>query len=367
MNTPTNTAPLAGKRKTLLLSFALLVGIGVISALVWWTFWGSQYEDTDDAYVEGDVVQLTPQIGGTVAKVLVQDTDRVKAGQVLVQLDPADAQLALDQARAQAGTTFGEVRRLYANNAVFAANIDVHKATVARLTSELARVQGDWARRKKLFDTGAISEEASHHAEQAFITAQSQVEAAKAELYASLKQQQASLALTEGAALEHHPALLHAKALVAQAELGLSRTNIVAPINGMIAKRSVQVGTKLAAGTPLMSVIALDDVWVNANFKEAQLRHMRVGQRVELFADIYGKDVKYQGEVVGIGAGTGSAFALIPAQNASGNWIKIVQRVPVRIRLDRQQLQQHPLRIGLSMFAKVHTADDVPEGNSQSK
>jgi membrane fusion protein (multidrug efflux system) len=260
-----------------------------------------------------------------------------------VALDTADADVALAQAEAQLAQTVREVRTLYASQAQAGANVAVRDA-------ELARAKDDLARRKALAGSGAVSAEEIRHAESAVAAAEAAVAAAKEQLASGR-------ALTEGTSVAQHPNVQRAAARVQEVMLEQSRTTLYAPVGGEVAKRSIQVGQRVNPGSPVMAIVPLDQLWVDANFKESQLRNMRVGQKVTLTADVYGGKVKYDGKVVGMSAGTGSAFALLPAQNATGNWIKVVQRVPVRIALDPKQLAEHPLRIGLSMYAEVDLHD----------
>ncbi|WP_019140697.1 efflux RND transporter periplasmic adaptor subunit [Noviherbaspirillum massiliense] len=350
----TNPAPGSPKRKkTMLLIGAVFAAVAVLYGL-YWAFVLRFYEDTDNAYVQGNVVQVTPQIAGTVAKIYVEDTNMVKAGQPLVSLDTADADVALAQAEAQLAQTVREVRTLYASQAQAS-------ATVAQREAELERTKDDLNRRKSLAGSGAVSSEEIRHAEAA-------VNAAQAALNAAREQLASGRALTEGTTVANHPNVKRAAARVQEALLAQSRATLYAPVSGEVAKRNVQIGQRINPGTPLMAIVPLDQVWVDANFKEPQLREMRVGQPVTLTADLYGSSVRYDGKVVGMGAGTGSAFALLPAQNATGNWIKVVQRVPVRIALDPKQLAKHPLRIGLSMHAVVdlHNQDGPLVGETAS-
>ncbi len=355
MNTPeTNPAPAGNPRRRKALS--ALATVVVLAGVAYGAYWAlvlNHYESTDNAYVQGNVVQLTPQIGGTVVAISADDTDHVKAGQLLVKLDPADAQVALDQAEAQLAQTVREVRTLYANNSTLKAQIALRDADLARARTELAKAQEDVARRAPLVASGAVGKEEFEHVTTQLAAARSNVAAAQSAVVAAREQLASNQTLTEGIAVEQHPNVLRAAARVREAYLALKRCELLAPVDGFIAKRSVQLGQRVAAGTPLMSVIALDQVWVEANFKESQLQNLRIGQPVELVADVYGNKVPYHGVVEGLGAGTGSAFALLPAQNATGNWIKVVQRVPVRVALDPKELQSHPLRVGLSMDAKV--------------
>jgi membrane fusion protein (multidrug efflux system) len=349
-------APNRRRRSALLTLTTVVVLIGAAYA-AWWAIYERHYETTDNAYVQAPVVQITPQVGGAVLAVLVDDTDLVKAGQPLVRLDPADAQLALDRAEAQLAQTVREVRTLYANNATLEAGIRLREAEIARVETDLARARDDVNRRRPLMASGAIGGEEMKHAEAALAAVQSTLASARSALTAAKEQAASNRALTDGTTVEKHPNVERAAGAVREAYLALQRTELPAPVDGQVARRTVQVGQRIAPGVPLMSVIPLDQVWVEANFKESQLRDMRVGQPATLTADIYGGKVQYQGHIVGLGAGTGAAFALLPAQNATGNWIKVVQRVPVRIELDPKQLAEHPLRVGLSMEVTVDVAE----------
>lgn len=357
-------------RKRALSAVAGLVVLGGIAYGAYWALVLNHYESTDNAYVQGNVVQLTPQLGGTVVAINADDTDKVKAGQVLVKLDPADAQVALDQAEAQLAQTVREVRTLYANNSTLKAQIALREADLARAKSDEARAQDDVARRSPLVATGAVGKEEFNHSTATLSAAKSSVAAAQSAVVAAREQLSSNQTLTEGTAVDQHPNVMRAAARVREAYLALHRTELLAPVDGFVAKRSVQLGQRVQAGAPLMSVIALNQVWVDANFKESQLTNLRIGQPVTLRADVYGKKVEYNGKIEGLGAGTGSAFSLLPAQNATGNWIKVVQRVPVRIALDPKELQDHPLRVGLSMDAKVDISQTggamLADGSSNS-
>lgn len=345
--------PPNGTRKKALGGVAAAVVLAGIAYGAYWALVLNHFESTDNAYVQGNVVQLTPQVGGTVVAINADDTDHVKAGQLLVRLDPADAQVALEQAEAQLAQTVREVRTLFANNSTLKAQIALREADLARAQSELVRAQDDVNRRSPLVVTGAVGKEEFNHSTAQLAAAKSSVAAAQSAVVAAREQLSSNQTLTDGVAVDQHPNVLRAAARVREAYLALRRADLIAPVDGFVAKRSVQLGQRIAAGAPLMSVIALNDVWVEANFKESQLKNLRIGQPVELQADVYGKKVDYRGTIEGLGAGTGAAFALLPAQNATGNWIKVVQRVPVRIRLDAKELAEHPLRVGLSMDAKV--------------
>ena len=345
--------PQAARRRSGLLVIGTIVVLGGIAYGAWWTLVASRYVSTDNAYVQGNVVQVTPQVGGTVLAIHADDTDRVEAGQPLVTLDPADATVALEQAEAQLGQTVREVRALYSNNAALDSAIALREAEVTRARAELSRVNGDLARRTGLLASGAVGAEEVQHARDAVTTARSALAAAEAGAVAAREQLAASSALTAGTSIENHPNVQRAAGRVREAWLAVRRSTLLAPLTGYVAKRGVQVGQRVQAGAPLMSVVALEQVWVEANFKEPELRDMRIGQPAEITADLYGKQVKFTGKVVGLGAGTGASFALLPAQNATGNWIKVVQRVPVRIALDPKQVRDSPLRVGLSMHATV--------------
>ena len=314
---------------------------------------GRHFESTDNAYVQGNVIQITPQIGGTVMAILADDTDYVKAGQALVKLDPADAKVALDQAAGQLAQTVRQVRTLYANNGSLAAQITLREQDVTKAQTEIARATDDLNRRQSLVGNGAVSKEEFNHAQTQLANGKSAMASALAGVAAAKEQLNSNQAMTEGTAIEQHPSVQVAAAKVREAWLATQRVALPAPVDGYVARRTVQLGQRVAAGTPLMSLIALNQLWVEANFKEVQLRNIRIGQPVKLSADVYGKKVEYQGTVAGMGIGTGAAFALLPAQNATGNWIKVVQRVPVRVTLDAAQVAQNPLRVGLSMEASV--------------
>jgi membrane fusion protein (multidrug efflux system) len=365
MTTPQNT-PVAGtssaaaapvqSKTTRKRALTVLASVVVAAGLGWAAYEflvASHFEDTDNAYVQGDVIQITPQIGGTVLHILASDTDFVKAGEPLVQLDPADARLALDQAEAALAQAVRQARTLYANNATLNAQIALREAEFGKARVDLARTTDDLRRRQSLGSMAAVSQEEIQHAQQQVESAQSMLHAAQAGALAAREQLAGNQALTEGASVDQQPSVQLAAARLREAYLASQRTTLCAPVDGYVAKRTVQLGQRVAAGTPLMSVIGLNKVWVEANFKEVQLRNIRIGQPVTLVADQYGKKVSFSGTVIGLGAGTGAAFALLPAQNATGNWIKVVQRVPVRIALEPKQLAEHPLRVGLSMTVEV--------------
>src|SRR5450830_2067167 len=357
--TPVPTPHAAGNpaRKKALMSIA---GVVILAALSWAAYeWlvASHYESTDNAYVQGNVIQITPQIGGTVMAILADDTDFVKAGQVLVKLDPTDAKLALDQAKANLAQTGRQVGTLYANNATLQAQIALRESDVAKAKTEIARAGDDLKRRQSLVGDGAISREELNHSQTQLANSQSALAAALAGVAAAREQLASNQAMTEGVRIDQHPSVLAAATKVREVWLAKERSALPAPVAGFVARRTVQLGQRVAAGTPLMAIIALNQVWVDANFKEVQLRSMRIGQSVKLTADLYGKKVEYKGVVRGLGMGTGAAFSLLPAQNATGNWIKVVQRLPVRVTLDPAEIAQNPLRIGLSMEATVDVSN----------
>ncbi|HWT39458.1 MAG TPA: efflux RND transporter periplasmic adaptor subunit [Paraburkholderia sp.] len=334
------------RRRKLLLS---LLGAAVVASAAaygaYYMTYARYHETTDDAYVSGNLVQLTPQVTGTVIAVNADDTQIVKMGDPVVKLDNADAKVALGNAEATLGQTVRQVSSLYVNNDFYAAN-------VAQKQSDLARAQDDLRRRQAVAGTGAVSAEDIAHARDTVTAAQAALDAAR-------QQAEANRALTDRTTVAQHPNVQAAASKVRDAYLAYARNTLPAPVTGYVAKRSVQVGQRVSPGTPLMAIVPLDGVWVDANYKESQLRNMRIGQPVTLTADVYGGKVEYHGRVVGFSAGTGSAFATLPAQNATGNWIKVVQRLPARIQLDEKELEAHPLRIGLSMEVDVDTRDNT--------
>ncbi len=352
-NVPAEAPASNGKRRRALTALAAVV---VVAGAGWGAYeWlvASHYESTDNAYVQGNVIQITPQIGGTVMAIMADDTDLVKTGQPLVQLDPADAKVALEQAEAALGQAVRQVRTLYANNGSLAAQVSLRQADIVKAQSDIARAQDDLKRRQALSGNGAVSKEELNHAETTLANAKSALAAAQAGVIAAREQLASNQSLTEGTSVEEHPSVQAAAAKVREAYLATQRVALPAPVEGYVAKRTVQLGQRVAAGTPMMSIVPLNQLWVDANFKEVQLRNIRIDQPVKLIADVYGKKVEYTGHVAGLGVGTGAAFALLPAQNATGNWIKVVQRVPVRIALDAGQLKANPLRVGLSMDVEV--------------
>ncbi len=355
--TATATPLAPRRRKPLLTILALLVMAGAIGAGTWYWRIARFYESTDDAYVNTHIVSVTPQIVGTVKAVTVQDTDIVEVGQLLVELDGNDAKIALEAAEAELAQTVRRVHNVYATNNTLEAEIAVHRATRARHAAEVSKARDDVETRDGLIASGAVGKEELKHAQTNLQVANAALDATDAAIATALERLSANKTLTAGVSVPEHPEVRRAAARVQEAHLAWQRTRIVAPIAGDIARRQVQVGQRVQPGAPLLSVVPLTAVWVDANFKEGQLRKMRIGQPAKVMADLYGKKVVYDGRVAGFGAGTGGAFALLPAQNASGNWIKIVQRVPVRIELEPAQLAVHPLRVGLSMVVEVELRD----------
>jgi len=356
---PATTAPAGNpRRRTALTAIAVAVLVigGGYGIYYWMT--GRHSESTDNAYVQANVVQITAQISGTVTAINADDTDYVKAGEVLVKLDPADARVALDQAEAALAQTVRETRILFANNSTLQAQIDARAADATRAKADLDKAQDDVNRRQPLVQSGAVGKEEFSHATDQLAAARSAYTAAKSALDAAREQLGSNQSQTEGTTVADHPNVQRAAAKVREAWLAVQRAEIPAPVSGQVARRSVQVGQRVQAGVPLMSIVPLDNAWVDANFKEGQLERLRIGQSATLEADVYGKHVVFHGKVEGLGAGTGAAFSLLPAQNATGNWIKVVQRVPVRISLDPKEIAQNPLRVGLSMNVTVDVADE---------
>ena len=326
-------------------AFAVFGAVLLVATLAWTVYWLAtrHFESTDDAYVAGDVLQVTSEVPGTIVAVRADDTQTVRRGDVLVELDPADARIAVAAAEAELAQTVRDVSALFAQEAQ-------RRAELAEREAALARGTHDYARREPLLADGAVSSEDVAHAHEAIDELRAAAGAARA-AHDTLASQ------IEGTTIATHPRVLAAAATLRTATLALRRTRIVAPSDGVVARRAAQIGERVAPGAPLLAVVSLDSVWIDANFKEVQLRRIRVGQPVTVRTDVYDSDVEFHGKVAGLAAGSGSAFALLPAQNASGNWIKIVQRVPVRIALDPAEVRAHPLRIGLSTVVRVDVSD----------
>ena len=332
-----------GKRRRALTILLLIVVVSLIAWLAYYLLYARWHQDTDDAYVQGNVVAVVPQTAGTVISIDADDGDRVEAGQALVHLDPNDAQVAYDQAVANLAGTVRQVRGYFSN-------VDAGQAELRARQVAVQQARADVQRRQGLVASGAVSREELAHARDVLAAAEAALGTAQGNL-------SRSRALVDATTVREQPQVEAAASQLRQAYLNLQRSAIVAPITGYVAKRQAQLGQRVQPGSTLMTVVPLEQVWVEANFKETQLAQMRIGQPVELHADLYGDDIEYTGKVASLGLGTGSAFSLLPAQNASGNWIKIVQRVPVRIEVDSKQLAEHPLRLGLSMHADVSVRD----------
>jgi membrane fusion protein (multidrug efflux system) len=357
----------AAQRRKWLIRLAIAVAV---AGAVWFLYWllvGSRRVVTDDAYVQADVAQVTALVSGTVVSAPVGETQVVRKGQVLAVIDPADYRLAVDRARAELGQAERRVRQYQANDQALAAQTKARASDVAKaqaqLTSarsDLARAEAEYNRRRSLAGSGAVSADELTVAQNALQTARADLASAeagvvqaRANTVVAREQRNAAAALIKGAGVADNPEVAAARAKLGQAELDLSRTVVRAPQAGIVAKKTIEVGQRVPMGAQLMSVAPIQDAYVDANFKEVQLNKIHVGSPVELTSDIYGGGVKFHGKVMGIAGGSGSAFALIPAQNATGNWIKVVQRVPVRISLDPHELAKHPLRVGVSMKAVV--------------
>jgi len=367
----TTQLPAKSKRKKNLLLFTLIVlAIAAVTLWLYFTQWRYQVS-TEDAYVSGNQVQINAQISGTVTAIGVNDTDMVKAGQTLVALDQADNGLALETAKAQLRTAIRQYKTQTASIQQADVNISQAQTAMNEVQSQiesakiaLLAAQSDYQRRAALMASQAVSQEEVQHAADTVKKAQAQLDAAVAKqatarsaVVTAQAQRNVTVANLGKNDVLSQPAVQTAMANIQTAWLNLNRTQIVAPIDGQIAKRGVQLGQKISAGTPLMVIVPLHDLWVDANFKESQIKDIHLGQAVNLTSDIYGKEVVYHGKVIGLSAGTGSAFSVLPAQNATGNWIKVTQRLPVRIALDSKELQQHPLRVGLSMHAELDSRD----------
>jgi membrane fusion protein (multidrug efflux system) len=335
--------PAKGKRRRALIIVALIF---VVIAVIWLLLWllvFSRRETTDDAYVGGDQVGIAAQIQGTVVQLLVDDTQRVDAGQLVARLDDTDTQVALAHAASVLAQAVRQVRQQQATAAQLDAEVESRRAQLEQADAQLAR-------RVPLLSAQAIAEEEVKQAQTTMDVARTSVKAAQA-------QAAAAHALIDGVSLDKNPMVLEARAAYEQAWMAVRRTRILAPVSGYVAQRTIQIGAQVQPGQILLNVVPLERLWVDANFKEGQLRNLRIGQSAEVKSDVYGGSVVFHGKVLGAAAGTGAAFSLLPAQNASGNWIKVVQRVPVRITLDPKELADHPLRIGLSTDVKVSIVD----------
>ncbi|ACS84698.1 multidrug efflux MFS transporter periplasmic adaptor subunit EmrA [Musicola paradisiaca] len=348
---PASTPSRPKKQRKWILTLLLILFIFI--GCVWFAYWYlvlQHHQETDDAYVAGNQVQIMSQVSGSVTQVNVDNTDFVRKGDVLVELDPTDAEQTFERSQTALANSVRQVHQLIINGRQYKANIDVQQVALDRAISDLNR-------REALGRANAIGHEDLQHARDSVTSARASLEAAR-------QQYAANQAMILDTPLEKQPTVQQAAADVRDAWLALKRTHIVSPVEGYVSRRSVQLGARITTSSSLMAVVPANNLWVDANFKETQLTHMRIGQPATITSDLYGDDVVYKGRVVGLDMGTGSAFSLLPAQNATGNWIKVVQRLPVRIELDPKQLAEHPLRIGLSMLVKVDTA--IAEGKSLS-
>ena len=354
---PHAPAPRNQRRKPL---FAGLAGAVILAGAGSWAYGAmvaSKHVVTDNAYVEAETAQVTALTTGPVSEVRVVDTQAVKKGDVLVVLDNRDRTLELQQAESALAQIERRVRGYQATDASLDGQIAARQADMVRARADLARATSEYSRRKPLVAVGAVSAEDLTSATTALDAAQAAVAQAAANLRAAQGARDANLALISGVSLEQNPEVTAARFRVEQARVALERTVVRAPVDGVIAKRTVQVGQMVQPGAPLMTVVPVQNAYVNANFKEVQLKDVRPGQKVELESDLYGDKVIYHGHVAGFSGGTGAAFAVVPAQNATGNWIKVVQRLPVWVALDPKELQAHPLKVGLSMKASINVAD----------
>jgi membrane fusion protein (multidrug efflux system) len=367
-----NTAPepvIPSRPNLRLLALGGAAVLAAAATSAYWFLYASRFVATDNAYTSVEVAQITPQVGGTVAGVKVKDTQAVHRGDILLTLDPIDATLAVAQAQAELDRSVRRVNSYVANDRSLAAQIQAREADGQRAAAQLEAAQADaerarldLERRQPLVDSGSVSGEELSRARNAFEDAMANLRASKANaiqsranLNSALAGQAANAALISDCTVATNPEVVAARTRLDQARLDLARTVLRAPVDGVVAKRQVQLGERVQPGEPLMAVVPVSEMCVEANFKEVQLSQVRVGQPVLLFSDLYGKRVPYHGVVEGFSGGSGSAFSLIPAQNATGNWIKVVQRLPVRIRFDPAELQARPLKVGLSMSAEIDT------------
>lgn len=363
---PANANP---RRNKLLLALAGVVGTAAVASAAYWYLYGSHFVATDNAYSAVEIAQVTPSVGGTISEVRVTDTQAVAKGDILVVIDPTDAKLALAQAEADLGSAIRRVKGYMANDGGLTAQIAARDADEKRVAAQLMAAEADFERakidlqrREALSASGSVSGDELTRSQNAFSTAQANLAVArasgaqaKANRDAAVGSKEVNAALIVNTTEAANPEVALARARRDQAAIDLERTVVRAPVDGVVAKRQVQLGQRVQAGTPMLAVVPMQEMHVDANFKEVQLENVRVGQSVTLKADIYGSSVTYHGTVEGFSGGSGAAFAAIPAQNATGNWIKVVQRVPVRIKLDQQELAANPLRVGLSMSARIDT------------
>jgi membrane fusion protein, multidrug efflux system len=361
------------RRKRLFIALGGAIALSAVGYGLYSYLYASRFISTDNAYTSAETAQVTPAVGGIVRAVHIVDTQAVRRGEVLVELDDVDARLALEQADAELGRALRRVRGYTANDASLAAQIEAKSSEMKRAAAQLRaaeadldRAQIDLKRREALVASGSVSGDELTKARNAFQTAEANLTAARAASeqahanhFAAIGSREANAVLIADSTEETNPEVVLARARRDQARVNLERTVIRAPVDGVIARRTVQLGQQVQAGGSLLSIVPIADMHVDANFKEGQLQKVRVGQPVTVTSDIYGRSVTYHGRVEGLAGGTGSAFATIPAQNATGNWIKVVQRVPVRIKVDAHELAARPLQLGLSMTATIDTHADA--------
>ena len=320
-----------------------LIALGVVCFVLWWFYF--RIEDyTDDAYVHGNMLELTAQVSGIVSSVNVDDTQFVLKDQVLFEIDPTDHEIRLRHEMANLGQEVRHVATLFDD-------VDEKVAELAKSEAELIKAKQDYDHRAGVVGIGGVSVEDFEHS-------QAQLRAAEANVLKDTAALEAARAKVVNTTIETHPLVIAAQQNVKEAYVNLRRTKIVSPVDGILDKRVVQVGEYINQTDPLCAVIPLEQMWVNANYKETQLKRVRIGQPVKMHADLYGDSITFNGRVVGLSAGTGAAFSVLPPQNATGNWIKIVQRLPVRVAFEPEQLRRFPLRIGLSMKVTVDTKDE---------
>ncbi|WP_416425140.1 HlyD family efflux transporter periplasmic adaptor subunit [Pseudomonas sp. App30] len=359
----------SSRRKSLLLVLGAVVVLCALGYAAYWYFIGSRYVSTDNAYTGAESASITPAVSGIVQSVPFVDTANVHKGDVLIAIDDTDARLAVEQAQADYDSAVRKVRGYLANDAGLTAQVQARAADERRMSAQITSAKADYdralldlGRRQVLVGSGSVSGEELSNARTTLATAKASLEAAQASKLQAVASRQVAIGsldankvLIADTTVATNPEVLHAKARLEQALVDLDRTRVRAPVDGVVANRQVQVGQRVQPGMTLLTVVPIDSLHVDANFKEVQLSNVRIGQTVSLVADLYGSDVVYHGVVAGFSGGSGSSFAMIPAQNATGNWIKVVQRLPVRVSLDAKELHEHPLGIGLSMDATIDT------------
>ncbi len=357
------------RRKKLFMGLGGIVILAAVGTTLYWFLYGSHFVTTDNAYSAVEIAQVTPSVGGTISEVLVTDTQAVKKGDILVKIDQTDAKLTLAQTEADLGRAIRRVKGYVANDGSLSSQIEAREADEKRVAAQVSAAEADFERakidlkrREALASSGSVSGDELTRAQNAYAAAKANLDAvhsaaaqASANRSTALSAREANAVLIAGVTEETNPEVALARARRDQAVVDLARTVVRAPVDGIVAKRQVQLGQRVQPGMPLLAVVPVHEMHVDANFKEVQLENVRVGQPVKVHADVYGSSVTYHGTVAGFSGGSGSAFSAIPAQNATGNWIKVVQRLPVRIKLDPAELQRNPLKVGLSMNAEIDT------------